>query len=537
MSNIKVFDLIIDNPDIVERPREMKVQWETIAPMPGGQTDFMSRMETEVLFGGAAGPGKTFCLVYDAMGLQFRDTEFGMAAIDHPHYRAILFRRTSTRLQNLIEEAKKLYLPLGARFVLNRKGEPGSCFTFPSGAKIFLAHLEQPDDVEAHQGAEYQYIGFDELTQFLLRQYLYLFSRLRGVVINNGVSIMKRMRSTTNPTGEGLVWVKKRFIKNTSISLIPGKTCFFIADPDVDLADDNPMGIEVQPGHPKFLDSISRTFIPGLLVENKVLMESDPSYASHIMQLGKKDEAALLHGDWDAFGGDFFDMFDKTASKIQPFDIPPDWPLIGAIDPGWSSPCVFILGTRDKRGRLIALFTYYVRNSDPETHAINIKNMIKNFSYTHGRMPDTIVAGHDAFAKKDKFSINRTELTFADIFNNHGIYLQRAVTDRVIGWWVVKKYFQKDVKTDEPNFFYFDGYNDSLIDEVIAMQTDENDVEDLKGKGNDPNVVDHACDTIRYEAMAFPMPYSKNDKYIPIRADGYKKRRERKDTAYTVMSM
>jgi len=253
------------------------------------------------------------------------------------------------------------------------------------------------------------------------------------------------------------------------------------------------MGIEVHPGHLKWLDSKSRTFIPGYLIENKILMESDPGYAASIMQLGKKMEAALLRGDWDAFGGDFFDTFDKNASKIQPFDIPADWPLIGAIDPGWSSPCVFIMYTRDRRGRLFALFTYYNRNSDPETNANNIRSLIKNFKYTQGRMPDTIVSGTDAFAKKDKFAINQTELTFADIFSDAGMYLQRATTDRVIGWWVLKSYFMRDEKSGEPKFFYFDGFNDSLVDEIIAMQTDENDVEDIKGKGNDPNVADHAC--------------------------------------------
>jgi hypothetical protein len=69
------------------------------------------------------------------------------------------------------------------------------------------------------------------------------------------------------------------------------------------------------------------------------------------------------------------------------------------------------------------------------------------------------------------------------------------------------------------------------------MQTDENDVEDIKGKGNDPNVVDHACDTARYGAMAFPMPYSKNDKYIPVRADGYRKKQKKKENDVTVMSV
>jgi hypothetical protein len=526
--SIKTYPLILDDPEAVIEPTKITVQYELIKPHDGGQTDYMSRAEFEVLFGGAAGPGKSWCLVLDALGLQYAHEEFGMPAYQHPDYRAVLFRRTSVRLQNLIDQAKSLYYPLGGKFVLQRKGEPGSCFTFNSGAKIFLCHLEEPSDVENHQGAEYQFAGYDELTQFTLGQYIYMFSRLRGTVENNGVSLPKRLRATTNPIGPGLTWVKRRFLKMGQKTLIPGRTYFFIADPDVDKPEDNPMGLRVSPSHPQFAFSKSRTFIPGFLHENQTLMESDPGYASNIMQLGKKMEGALLHNDWEAFGGDFFSMIDKHTMCVKPFDIPADWELIGAIDPGWGNPCAFGLWARDKQGRAFLLFTYYVRRSDPASHAQRIKKLIDKFPYIGGRSPSMIVSGVDAFVKKDLHAAQPSELTFSDIFQDNGLYLERANTDRQMGWWVVKQYMISKM------FFWFDGLNNAWYDELSAISTDENNIEEIKGQGRDPEVAAHAADATRYALMALPFPFTKLQKFLP-RDFEYKSKKKKKQKV-SVMS-
>jgi hypothetical protein len=172
-----------------------------------------------------------------------------------------------------------------------------------------------------------------------------------------------------------------------------------------------------------------------------------------------------------------------------------------------------------------------VRRADPETHAKGIYKMIKNFPYTNGRMPDIFVAGRDAFQKKDRYAVNRTELTFSDIFNQNGMYLQPATTDRVIGWWVVKTYMNQNM------FFYFRGYNDPGVDEITGMQTDENDVEDIKGKGNDPNVADHFCDEFRYLCMALPFPFVKKQKYVPHQWDTYNKKPKSSQKKTSVMSV
>lgn len=464
-----------------------------IRPQQGGQWEYFQRPEFEVLFGGAAGPGKSWALVIDALGLQYQHTKLGKAAIECPEYRAVLFMRKTTQLSKLIDEAKKYYCnaPFNAEFIAQRKGDPGVSFNFPSGARIFMCHLEQEDDKENHQGIEYQFVGFDELTQFTITQYLYLFSRLRSAV----PYLTCRIRSTTNPTGSGLIWVRKRFIKNATKTFAPKKTYYFVQDPELEPAE-NPTGIEVAKGT---ANGKSRTFIPGKLDENKMLQDVE-GYRSNISAMGKKMQKALLEGNWDAFGGDFFDDFDSETMAIEPFKIPLEWKLIGAIDPGWSSPCSFSLKAKDFEGNVYRLFTYYVRNQNPQQHAQDIKNKILNFPYTQRRMPEYIVSGRDAFAKKDQHAIMASSLTFSDVFRDAGLYLMPAVTDRVLGWWVTKELHRMG------KFKYFKGFNDPFVEEIVAAEHDGNDIEDIKGRGNSPEVSDHSLDEDRYGNMSLIDP-------------------------------
>src|SRR4029077_3634506 len=82
-------------------------------------------------------------------------------------------------------------------------------WTFPSGATLAFGYLENENDKYQYQGAEYQFVGFDELSQFTESQYLYLFSRLRRL---EGSDIPLRMRSASNPGGVAGRWVYSRFI-------------------------------------------------------------------------------------------------------------------------------------------------------------------------------------------------------------------------------------------------------------------------------------------------------------------------------------
>lgn len=127
-----------------------------------------------------------------------------------------------------------------------------------------------------------------------------------------------------------------------------------------------------------------------------------------------------------------------------------------------------------------------------------------------------VVADPSAWAKKDKYAMYNNEMTFEDACRNEGVYLQKAVNDRVQGWWALKDVMTRKLDIEingkiisSPQYYVFDIYNKPFIEELIAAIGDEHNPEDIQGRGNDPNVSDHALDEERYKIMAIYKPIDK----------------------------
>jgi len=162
------------------------------------QAAFLLLDNLEAFYGGAAGGGKSSALL--AAALQY---------VDIPGYSAILFRRTFGDLTlsgALMDRARQWLSPFVPEV---RWVEKEKCWLFPSGARLAFGYLEHENDKYRYQSAEFQFVGFDELTQFTETQYRYLFSRLRRL---KGFKVPIRMRSASNPGGIGHDWVERRFI-------------------------------------------------------------------------------------------------------------------------------------------------------------------------------------------------------------------------------------------------------------------------------------------------------------------------------------
>ena len=163
------------------------------------QTAFLLMNNKEVLYGGAAGGGKSVAQL--AAALQY---------VDMPGYAAILFRKTYSDLAlpgALIDISKEWLMP----FVEKKEvkwSEKDKKYTFPSGSTLNFGYLESGNDCYRYQGAEFQYIGIDEVTQIAPFNYRYMFSRLRRVV---DLEIPLRFRATTNPGGEFGEYYYQRF--------------------------------------------------------------------------------------------------------------------------------------------------------------------------------------------------------------------------------------------------------------------------------------------------------------------------------------
>lgn len=130
--------------------------------------------------------------------------------VDTPGYSAILFRKTYADLSlpgALIDMSKQWLMP----FVESKEvkwSEKDKQYAFPSGAKLTFGYLESSNDCYRYQGAEFQYIGMDEVTHIDPANYRYLFSRLRKSL---ALDVPLRFRATANPGGQFGEYYYQRF--------------------------------------------------------------------------------------------------------------------------------------------------------------------------------------------------------------------------------------------------------------------------------------------------------------------------------------
>ena len=271
------------------------------------QRAFIEADAAEVLFGGAAGGGKSHGQIVDAL----------IYALRYPHSRQLLLRRTYPELEmSLVRTALALYpRELYSYAASRRMGR------FANGSTLDFGYCDSERDVYRYQSAEYDVIRFDELTHFTFGMYRYLLSRLRGTR-----GYPKQVKSTTNPGGLGHAWVKDRFID--------------LGPPDT---------VYRTPGG-------SRVYLPSRVQDNGFLMRADPDYVTRLQNLSERDRRALLEGDWDIFDGQYFSEFSRAVHIVEPFPIPGHWRRYRTLDYGldmlacyWIAVCVCVQGAVPER--------------------------------------------------------------------------------------------------------------------------------------------------------------------------------------------
>ena len=108
---------------------------ETVWKPQKKQTDFLSRSEYEVLYGGAAGGGKSDALLVEAL-----------RQVHIPHYTALILRKTVPQLSELIDRSRQIYLSAFPNAVYNSTEH---VWKFPSGAgtRVYIRATTNPGGV------------------------------------------------------------------------------------------------------------------------------------------------------------------------------------------------------------------------------------------------------------------------------------------------------------------------------------------------------------------------------------------------------
>jgi len=294
---------------MVSSGKETGLVWK---PTPR-QEEFLSLPDDifESLYGGAAGGGKSDALMMLPIVRGFHQA---------PRFKGILFRRTYPELEKeLILRSQNWYKHAAGKYNDQKKR-----WQFPSGAIVQFGYAEHESDVRKYDTAEYNYMGFDEVTSFTEFMYMYLaFTRVRSSDDN----LPAFVRSGTNPGNIGHAFFKKRFV-----------------DPFKD-------GGRVLRER-RVIDGIERSllriFIPSLVQDNEHILKNDPTYVIRLHALPEAEKAAKLFGDWNTFEGQVFDDFrdnidhrrfsdepEYACHVVDPFVIPYYWPRVLSIDWGF----------------------------------------------------------------------------------------------------------------------------------------------------------------------------------------------------------
>ena len=344
------------------------------------QKTFIDATESEVLFGGAAGGGKSYGQIVDAL----------LFALKYPRSKQLVLRRSFAELEkSLIRTALSLY-PREI-FSFNASTHTGR---FANGSVIDFGYCASELDVYQYQSAEYDVVRFDELTHFTEGQYVYLLSRVRGA---NGYP--KQIKSSTNPGGIGHTWVKARFV-------------------------------DAAPYGHSFIgeNGLGRIFLPSLLDDNSFLAKGDPEYRKRLEALPQREKRALLYGDWNVFEGQYFDEFSTRTHVIEPFEIPTGWRKFRTVDYGLDRlACLWIALAPDG---VSYVYREYCESGLPISRAAEA-------------MLSRTPPGEDIYATLAPPDLwHRTQesgKSKAILFSEHGINFTKTSNDRETGWLAVKE--------------------------------------------------------------------------------------------------
>lgn len=436
---------------------------ETYKPFPKQKQFHLSPAKYR-LFGGAAGPGKTKALLWEGI----------MQAHDLSGVNTLLLRRTYPELESSLLMEFHRGVP---REMYRSFNEAKHIVYWHNGSITRFGYCQRENDVYQYQGAEYVFIGVDELTHFTLRQWQYLTSRNRCPVYG----AFPCMAGATNPGNIGHKWVKGLWIDKKP-----------------------PDGMEgVDQYDPKDYEFISA------LISDNPIYAVDKNYLKALNALPTALRDALLKGMWDVFAGQFFDCW-SAATMVDECNgtsvvHSPDWKLDPwltrwiTIDWGFEHPSAVYWMARS--GDHVYCYREFVQNKlTPRMLAQAIcERSVRDVPDAQGRDRTEVETISSVFLSPDAFASRTGEATIAEqigeVFARGGIPRpQAADNDRIGGWMLMYQMLSS-------GFLRIGSNCTKLIECIPSLVRDEKKVEDVaKMDGDDP------ADSCRYGLKSMLSP-------------------------------
>lgn len=423
---------------------------------------------TEILCGGARGPGKTFAT-------------FNQGVVDCLRFdglKVLFLRQVGKQAKESIEDLRRKTLL--AQGVAHTWLKQDRMIEFPNGSRIIVGNFKDESDIDKYLGLEYDVIIVEELTQLSQAK----FQALRDS--NRSSSTWRpRIYCTTNPGGIGHAWVMSLFIT-------PHRT-----------------------------DSEQHTrFVPATIDDNPLI---NSEYRRNLESNVGWKLRAYRYGEWDIAAGQFFTNFRADTHVLTGIDLhlPVTWRWWGALDYGFHHSFVFLLGCLNDMGEVFVVDEYAVRGELVPEMVDGIGSMLERYGLCEMTTPTDddyykrvkrgslrlrkCVAGVDIFAKRG----GETAKSIAEMFGERGLPLAPAVMDRVNGWGQI---LQRLGKVDEegkeviPPRLFFSPRCKRLVERLPAMVHDPDRLGDMlkvdadeSGEGGDDEV-----DALRYLVMGIP---------------------------------
>lgn len=474
-------------------------------PLPK-QRIFHSCPADEVLFGGAAGPGKSRALLEHLV----------KNCLHVPGGRAVMFRRRFPDIRKMIDDSKLIvpesfakYNENDHRWVFAPRLNPWEQGGPERQSVLQFSHMNNADDRFNHQGEEYDWIGFDESTHFTPDMVEFLRTRNRSTIPGSRA----QMLYASNPGNIGHLFFSQQFVfpEQRDVELLsfwderltgpddkqgwwarypagtrgtPEPFIVWRPNPTRDQVVANKrresLGEDVLPVP-------TRCFIPGLLEDNPYLYHDGRYEARLLSNPNENQRRALRYGDWTVFEGQYFTTFDPDVHVIDPMSPPPHWRKWASMDWGSEAPLAYLWHTQDPETKQIITYRELYRTRMETPYACEIILDLTGDEHINYTAADP--AMWNGYSREDS-------LSFAELFERNGVELIKAQNSRLPGWARCRDLLAINPLTGKPGWVLTRDCLNGI--RTIPMQIhDENNIEDL-----DSSNEDHWCDAWRYGMMA-----------------------------------